>query len=267
MNANDILFRCSSLGYLMTESRSLNPISETTITHLIDVFVSNKYQRFTEINGKALDKGNETEEDSITTVSRIKKVFLKKNEKHLSNAYIKGTPDVFEGEEIEKATHVIDTKSSWDAFTFFRAKNKKLDSKYKWQGTGYMALTGAEKCTIAYCLNNTPYHLVERELKNESYNHLENDTPAWIELQVISNHVYDKKAFNQYIEMRGIIPNDKNAISIYNSFVEIPLEERYFGMEFKRNDEDILRLYKKIELCRAYMNEKLFNDSLTNIAA
>jgi hypothetical protein len=259
MNADEILFRCSSLGYIMVEPRSKSELlSETCKTHLVDVYVSNMYNRFTEINAKQLDKGNEVEEDSITVVSRLTGTIYNKNEKHLSNKFIKGTLDLFEGESIEEAEVIRDTKSSWDAYSFFRAKNKGLDPKYFWQGTGYMALSKAKKCYIDYCLNNTPFHLVESELRKESYNHPENNTPAWIELQIIANHVYDKKTFDEYMNRRGCFPQDSNAMAIVAGFVEIPLTERHFNFEIKRDNDKIESIYERVTDCREFMNEYLF---------
>jgi len=259
MNANEILFRCSALGYLMVDPKDKKQnISETTKTHLVDVFVSNKYNRFTEIKGKQLSKGNDCEEDSITVVSLITKKFFKKNEEHLSNKYIKGTPDLYEGSDIHKAEVVRDTKSAWDIYTFNRAKAKGVNDMYYWQGMGYMALTGAKKCFIDYCLNNTPYYLVIKELYHEGFNHDQN-TPAWVELQIIANHVYDKKTFDDYIHKRGVnINTDEYSKAVYAGFVEVPLEERHFSFEFDRNDSEIELLYQRIRNCREYMNENLF---------
>jgi hypothetical protein len=294
MNADNILFRCSSLGYLMTEGKKItdkqlivltdlqsrkkkltdkqketleklidkrdNPeLSDGTKTHLVDVFVREKYNRFTELHAKQLDKGNDTEEDSITVVARIIKQNIKKNKESLSNKYIKGTPDIYIGEYIRMAEIIHDTKSSWNIFTYQRAIAKELDDKNFWQGTGYMWLTGAKKCFIDYCLNNTPYYLVSGELRRESYNHDEGNTPAWIELQIIANHVYDKKTFDDYISKRGIlIEGDENCKAIYHGFVEVPLSERHFAFEFERNDDDIKKLQARIIKCREWMNTNLF---------
>lgn len=259
MSADEILFRCSSAGHLMVKPKDKKEaLSETTKTHLTDVFVSNKYNRFTEIKAKQLDKGNETEEDSITTVSRITKILFKKNEEHIHNEFIKGTPDLFLGEDIRNAEIVRDTKSSWDIYSFHRAKAKGLLDMYKWQGTGYMALTGAKKCFIDYCLNNTPYSLINKELHYESFNHPESDTPAWIELQIIANHVYDRDTFDKYIHQRGILIKDNNALTVYDGFIEVPLSERHFCFEFDRNESDIKALYQRIKECREYLNKNLF---------
>lgn len=255
---SNILFRCSSLGHIMTESKPKGGLSVGCKTHLIDVYVSNKYNRHTEINGAMLDKGNETEESSITIVSRITKEFYKKNEQHLKNDFIKGTPDLFKGESISKAEIIRDTKSSWDVFTFNRAISKELDDKYYWQVMGYIALTGASKAYVDYCLNNTPYHLVEGELRKESYRHEGNDTPAWIELQLIANHVYDKATFDLYISSRGIAISGEREKAIYHGFVEIPLKERHYAFEVPRSDEAIQAIYDKVKVCREYMNTNLF---------
>ncbi len=156
-NANEILFRCSSLGHLMTDPMGDTPeekynkavlslkkheedyslivnkttktaikkadtiaelkkhipvlksaigqiiLSESTITHLIDVYVSNAYNRHSEIKSKYLVKGNEVEDKSIDIVSVITGDFYTKNEERLSNEYIQGCPDIFLGKEILKA--------------------------------------------------------------------------------------------------------------------------------------------------------------------
>lgn len=298
MSADEILFRCSSLGFLMTSGngelteiqklritelsckpkltekqelelgklvykRNHPELSETTKTHLVDVFVTEKYGRHTEIHGKQLDKGNDTEEDSITVISRITKQFFKKNEEQLRNKWIKGTPDLFKGEVIRKAKQVRDAKSSWDIFTFNRAISKALDPRYKWQGTGYMWLTGADVCYIDYCLNNTPYQLIDRELRLESYKHPEGATPNWIEAQIIANHTYDRKTFEEYIQRRGLsIAGDENCMAIFHGFVEVPIEERHFAFTIERNENDILKLQERIEDARSWMNEHLFKSNL-----
>jgi len=261
------LAKISELNKLIPELEKVKhekELSETVITHLVDVYVSREYNRFTEIKAKVLDKGNEVEEDSITVVSRITKKFYKKNEEHLKNSYIQGTPDLFDGVIIQQAEEIRDTKSSWDAFTFHRSKYKPLDKRYYWQMQGYMALSVAKVSYVDFCLINTPYHLVQAELRRESYNHLNEETPTWIELQIIANHVYDKETFDKYIHNRGIVINalegkeQENAKAVYHGFVEIPLEKRHFPFEVKRNDEDIERLYQRIEDCRKWMKQNLY---------
>lgn len=259
MEANNILFRCSSLGLLMTESRSkTESISESTKTNLIDVFVSTKYSRKEEISNKFLSKGNDRESDSITLLSRNTKVFYKKNEEHLFNDYIKGTPDIYTGNDIYHADEIFDTKTSFSAHTFFRAKHKELEKNYYWQVLGYMWLTGATKGTIAYCLVNGTYQQISDEKRKLAYqmNEFGIDVHSDEYLkkcrQIEINHIFDLEAFvkeNPHFEF----DNDLNEWKY-----DIPYTERVHLISFERNEADILRLAKRIKEARIWMNENLF---------
>lgn len=231
MNFSNILFRCSSLGYLMTESRSKSdPLSETTKTHLIDVYVQNKYGRQTDISNKYIEKGLMVEEDSITLYSRVKKTFFKKNEEHLSNEFIKGTPDLFTGIEITSADTIIDIKSSWDIYTFFRVHTQQINKMYYWQLQGYMALTGAKKAKLVYCLVNTPETIILDEERKLFYkmNAGTTENPDYI------------KACEEL----------RNAMQ----FDDIRMNERVIELEVERNEDDIAALYKRVVASRYYLN-------------
>jgi hypothetical protein len=232
MNFLNTLFRCSSLGYIMTDARSKSePISETCKTHLIDVYVSNKYGRQTDIQSRYIEKGNMVEEDSITLYSRVKKTFFKKNEYSLSNEFIKGTPDLFVGLEITEAEQIIDIKSSWDIYTFFRVHTQTLNKQYYWQLQGYMALTGAKSAKLVYCLVNTPETLIQDEERKLFYR-----------MGVVTD---DNKDYQEACaELRKSMTYD-----------DIPLNERFIEIPLERSDEDIERLYKRVELCREYLQE------------
>lgn len=291
MNANQIKFRCSSLGHLMTEpigksnmqkwddakeyaaklaaeyhqlanketktaakllermekatkeaielhkTKDVVNLSESTKTHLVDVFVSNKYGRTTEIENKYVSKGLAVEEDSITLFSRVKKTFFKKNEDHLANDFIQGTPDIFIGDSVHSAEVVIDIKSSWDIFTFFRVQSKDINKLYYWQLQGYMALTGAKSAKLVYCLVNTPEIMINDEKRKL----------MWKMGAIDENEITDE-AFAEL---------EKNMI-----YDDIPMDERVFEIPVERNDDDIKRLYKRIEESRTWMNENLFKTNL-----
>jgi hypothetical protein len=234
-NADQIKFRCSSLGHLMTEPRSKSEaISETTKTHLIDVYVSEVYGRKTEIFNKYISKGNQVEEDSITLFSRVNKEFFTKNEKHLSNDYIKGTPDLFQGASIDNADKIIDIKSSWDIFTYFRTRGKDMNKMYYWQLMGYIALTGAQSATLAYCLVDTPDTLLNDEKRKLH----------WKMGLIDDNHP-------DFIEACEEI--DK--LGKYN---DIQLKDRVYTIHVERNESDINRIYQRVMEAREWMNNTLF---------
>jgi len=236
-NADTIKFRCSSLGHLMTESRSKSePISETTKTHLVDVYVSEVYGRHTDIFNKYISKGNAVEDDSITLFSRVNKEFFTKNEKHLSNDYIKGTPDLYRGSSIETATEIIDIKSSWDIFTYFRTRSKDMNKLYYWQLMGYMALTGAETATLAYCLVDTPDTLVNDEKRKLHWKMglIDDQNPDFIEAC--------------------------EKIDKLSKYDDIPLKDKVYTINFERNETDINRIYQRVMEAREWMNKNLFTD-------
>lgn len=230
---DNILFRCSSLGHLMVEPKAKSEtLSETTKTHLIDKFVSYKYGRQTDISNKYIAKGLEVEEDSLTLYTRFKKIYDKpsrKNEQWLKNEFICGTPDLFYGESIDKAYHVVDLKSSWDIFTFFRTKSKKLNPMYYWQLQGYMALTGAKQATLAYCLIDTPDAMINDEKRKL----------LW-KMGVTTEENADYQEACIEIEK----------LCLYS---DIPLEERVLETIIERDDEKIKQLYTRIEQCREYL--------------
>lgn len=236
MDFSKTLIRCSSIGYIMTEPKTkadkeAGRLSETAKTHLTDIYVSNKYGRNTDISNKYTEKGLMVEEDSITLFSRVKKQFFRKNEEHLSNHFIKGTPDLFDGQSIQNADHIIDIKSSWDIYTFFRTFTKDINRDYYWQLQGYMALTGAKSATLAYCLVNTPEVLINDEKRRLLY-----------KMGVATEENKD------YVEACEEI----DRLSRYD---DIPMEQRVLAYEIERNDEDIEALYARVLKCREYLAE------------
>jgi len=224
---DNILFRASQLGLLMTEARSKSePLSETTKTYLTEVFIRLKYGREKDIASKYIAKGLAVEEDAITLYSRVTKEYLVKNEQHLRNSWITGTPDIVYGD------HVVDIKSSWDIFSFWKSKTSPLDKGYYWQLQAYMWLLDVKKAKLAYCLVNTPASMIDDEKK-------------------------------KYIWKSGITGEDQSAealeaIEKNMKYDEIPIAERCHVIEIDYNREDIERLIVRIEECRSYI-AKTFN--------
>lgn len=236
MDFSNILFRASSAGHLMVEPRTkaakdAGELSETTKTHLIDVFVQNKYGRQTDISNKYITKGLMVEEDSITLYSRVKKTFFKKNEKHLSNEFIKGTPDLFTGLQIEEAEMIIDIKSSWDIFTYFRNHTKGISDLYYWQLQCYMALTGAKSAKLAFCLVDTPETLI-----------LDAKRKLMWQMNAGTEENEDYKKACEELDTAMI-------------FSDIPMSERVMEFDVKRDDAGINLLYEKVKKARKFLNK------------
>lgn len=298
----DLLFRCSSLGHLMTEGRGKSnlekyqdavidwqeaqgklqvaklgtktfenlkekvtqlcfkvqqleqtkdevQLSEGAQTHCVDKFTSWYYDRREDAYGKALDKGTRVEEDSITLVSILDKKPYWKNEERFTNEHIAGTPDLLikVGERI---TEVDDIKSSYDIFTFMRAKNDELKDLYYWQLQGYFALTGALKGRIRYCLVNAPADTIEAEKRTLFYRggYSVTDT-EYIEkcIQIERNMIYDMGLF------RKQNPDYALQTDLSTWVYDIPAVQRLHTFEVERNEEDINLIYRKVEKAREFI--------------
>ena len=225
-------FHPSSLGLIMTGSKDKNdPLGETCKAHLLECWIEETYGRKKDFTNKYMEKGTLVEEDSITLYSVVTKKFHKKNTETVSNDYLIGTPDLFDGETIMTATVIKDIKSSWDIFTFYQTMTKPMNKIYEWQLDGYMGITGAKEAGLAYCLVNTPTHLI-----NDAKRKL-----AW------NMNVIDPESSPEYLLQAAQI--ERNMI-----FDDIPMADRLieFGRELEQ--DRLSQAYEKIGHCRRFMN-------------
>ena len=246
----------------MTAPRSKSEtISETTKTHLVDLWASFKYHRREDISSKYLSKGNEREEDSITLLNRYlfqlgKRVVLNKNTERLTIDFITGEPDVFIGDSIKNAEAIYDTKTSWSLHTFLRSSIAELSSQYYWQMQGYMWLTNSPVAYVSFCLVNGTEKSIANEKRIASYSvnsiDVENDEDFISKCKQIEiNHIFDLPAFQ----------NDYPHFDFHNNIEEwsfdIPFEKRIKLFEVKRNDNEIELLKHRIQDCRLWIFNNL----------
>ena len=215
------LFRCSALGKLMTNPRNKkDALSATTKNHLQELHKEVLFGKSTEIQSKYLDKGKQVEDESIAMYNRVTGSATEKNEKFYTNDYICGTPDII-------GSKLIDIKSSWD-FKTFPMHEEGLPSKdYYWQLQGYMELTGKKESWIAYCLVDTPTQLIQDEVRRLGWQLGMIEVPMDLE-----SEVYERLQYS-----------------------DIPEELRIKTFRIEHSDEDIQRLYERIEICRDYLTD------------
>lgn len=235
MDWSKILIRCSSLGDLMTEPKAkadkdAGELSQTAKTHLKSIYIRERYNRKKDVLTKQMEKGLLVEEESITLLSRVWKKMLYKNEERLNNEFLTGLPDIFEGESINNAQSITDIKSSYDLFTFISKIGNPLDKDYYYQLQGYMALSGAKQAYIAYCLVNTPEHIIAGEKYRlfKTMNCISEESP-------------------EYLKEAAEI--EKNMI-----FDDIPKEEKVLIFAVQRDDDVIKDIYKKVIKARLYLS-------------
>ena len=278
LNWDEVLFRCSCIGKIMTEGkgsvftekqqqelerlqglpkrtekqeltileliakRDAPPkLSDTCISYLKEVFVFNKYGK-EPVGGaersKYTLKGKAVEEESIMMLSRIDSLIYAKNSERLKNSYLTGEPDIIVSEN-GTPTKIIDIKSSYDFATLLSNYGFPLNPLYQAQVQGYMALTGATEAEICYCLVNMPQEIIQSEKKRIFY------------------------AINPVTEEDPFYKKSIERIEWNMTFDEIPINERVLRFPVPRDEDYIQKVYRRIEECRSWLKE--FDEIYVNL--
>lgn len=158
---NDILFRCSAVGKLMTEPTAAaikagEVLSVGAKTHVREIAAQAILGIDFEISSKEIEKGNECEPESNALFNRVRGLTLVKNTERRKDDYLTGECDLFDA----PALAGYDLKTSWSAKTFPICELDCHDKLYEWQARAYMRLWGAKRWTVAYALVNTPERLI-----------------------------------------------------------------------------------------------------------
>lgn len=246
---SEILFHPSALHKIMTGVKKKWDVenSLTCKRELVKIYREIKYDRYYTHTNKYTEKGQKSENDSITIYSRYRKEFFKKNKEQLSNEFFTGEPDIILPEE------TIDVKTSWSLETFPHPLTDEPDDAYVYQGLGYMSLTGAKKHTVAYCLVNAPASLVRREQERLYY---EMNCPTLEDgdyfeglVAIECNMIYDLKQFRS--------DNPNHDLYCKEWHYDIPLQDRVVEFTIPMNEEDLDKIKNRIKEARLWMSNNL----------
>ncbi len=193
-------------------------------TYLREVYTSIVYGREKEIESKYLRKGLNVEEDAITLLSLVDNRLYKKNTVRVFEDGLTGEIDI---EDTYEEDHILDTKASWDIFTFFNKKDQELDDVYYWQAQGYMSLFNKSRATVAFCLVDTPDEILKIEEKKLSYKY-QNDDP--------------------------LLQEELESLKKRHKFSDIPMKSRVIKFKVDRCDSDIEKLKQRVQDCVTYLN-------------
>ena len=212
--------RCSALGKIMTNARSKSEVlSKTCKSYLQELAIEEMYGIKKEFSRRYTDKGIEVERTSIDLVQdNCDFGFMYKNEEHFENDFLTGTPDV------NTDNILLDVKSSYDATTFPWFEEEIPNKDYYYQLQGYMALCNKRKSVLAYCLVNTPYQIVEDEVRRAHW----------------KEHLIDESE-----ELRADVEARHN-------FDHIPPEKRIKTFEVRYDKDVVKAIYERIKECRKY---------------
>jgi len=194
------------------------------------------YKRRTEIKSKYIDKGNRLEEEGFTLMAlQLDLGMVYKNHEFFKDDYFCGTPDLIHNGV------VYDNKCSWSLDTFPMFESEIPNSDYFNQLQVYMHLTGCRKASLCYTLIDADIDLVMQAVKWT--------TEARNIFKTISNMVYTKSAFGEYIE--------EFCNGFTGPFVEIPESDRIKTFEFEYDPQVIEKLQSRVVECREYINSLL----------
>jgi hypothetical protein len=157
----DILFRCSSIGKLMTEPKTQKegPLSKGAKTYIRELVAQELFGVEFEVGSKYMDKGIEVEDQSIALLNRVRGLSLEKNAERRTDGFLTGECDLFWA----AARRGFDLKSSWSLATFPLVEEDCIDREYEWQMRGYMKLWDADSWSVDYVMVNTPDRLIGYE--------------------------------------------------------------------------------------------------------
>lgn len=213
--------RCSAIGQIMKNGTDKKSMGETAKSYVEQWIKEQLYGRKKEFSNKYTTKGLTVEQDAIDYISDVLEYgFLLKNEENLSNDFLTGTPDIILN------NFIIDIKSSWDCFTFPLFEDELKNQDYFWQGQGYMALTGVETFRVIYVLMDTPEDIIFKEASSFCWK---------------NNIELDDEIILDFTEKM--------------TYKNIPHELRTKTFEFKRDDNIIGSIYKRVEECRDYIHK------------
>lgn len=211
-----LLFRCSQLGSLMTAPRSKSEVlSETAKTLVQDMFKEQELGIYKEFSSRYTDKGNQNEDLAIELASEVLDWnWILKNKEKFKNDYIVGTPDLVND------TLLADIKCSWSGATFPMFDTELKNKAYYWQLQGYMWLTGHKQAELVYCLTNTPFEIVESEVRKEHWKLCLIDEDPIVREAVESLHNFDH-IDNKMKVKRFIVEYDEKAIEQLKEKIEV----------------------------------------------
>ncbi len=226
-------------------------LSDGAKTYLEELVREDVFGRRNTIETKYMDKGIQVEDESIALYGQFIGEDLHKNEDRVKN-------DFWQGECDNKQSKIRDFKNSWEYHTFPRTQTAIKNMLYEWQLQLYMDLYGFDEAELVYCLVDTPFRLVEDELRRMGWNYdiltlsCDDVKSSAIPLVVekVSNMIYTWEGLQNLCDQSGILQIDW----FYDSFIELPIEKRVKVFETTRNEKMIQQGKDMIVLAREFMN-------------
>lgn len=217
-------------------------------------------KRREEVSSAPIRKGLLQENESIELYSKFMGQYYEKNVIRLEDEDLTGEFDLDEKNRKQERINLIDIKSRYTVFSFFQHLTGEMDKDEAAQLEGYSMLGNCPRSEIANTLVNNHPEEIERILYYEALKWRDpNDpdkvvfeVPMWRKIQILKNHVFDRATLNKYIAGDYL---DEQAQEEYDSFVEIPLEERVIRQVRESEPELQKRIREACKRGKKYLKE------------
>lgn len=232
-------------------------LSETAKKLLTDIFWNEKHGRITQLENKYFSKGIQVEKQSRDLLSEMFGVILTEDRERKSNEWVVGTRDIKHDEII------IDIKSSYSFNSFTNHLLENKHEHYFRQLDCYMELWGLKNSLIAYVLVDTPFNLIDDEIRrldwkdnilNVNGDVYENKIEDVVAL--VQNHIYTEEGLFDYTQQSATVK-----MEWFGNFKEIPKNERVHLIEHSFDPVRIEQRNECLSLCRDFMNNIKINNN------
>lgn len=206
--------------------------------------------RSNKIQAKQLDKGIICEDETIELYEDVVGGVFVKNKERKTNDFFNGEADNIQGK-------IRDVKTSWE-FESFPANDTEIPSAlYEWQLDAYMDLWKLKESELIYGLVDTPFNLINDELRRLDWkldvlDHEGNVRESQIDtvVELILNHIYTRRGLVNFCDQNENIKLDW----FTGKFKEIPKAKRLKIYTHNYCATRNSQLKEMIGLARTYLN-------------
>lgn len=245
-------------------------LSASCRKYLKTMAIEIQYKRKKRMTNKYIKKGIAVENASIELYSEWKGYHLDNNTKRVSNDFLTGETDLEFTDVKGKVNKVTDIKSSYDIDSFEDNRDEDAKKSNYLQLQGYCILHDCQESSVANVLTNNDFTLINDEIRRETYklkaDELEGfDVPLVRVLEIAKDNIFDYDSFIDFLENSPFIDRselgklmlgdceDLEAQEMFNSFVEVDLDDRVIEIEIERSEETEKQIIERVEICRKYL--------------
>lgn len=218
---------------------------------LNELYFYEKYSRRKDLDIKFFKKGLEVEKSARDLLSKITGLYLTHNPENRSNDWVTGVTDVLPNNGV-----IIDIKSAWSFESYSNILMDSSNEKYLRQLDCYMELWQCETSLLCHVLIDTPFQIINDEIRRQAYKYQWTDFEGDIKeefiqdvVDLVSNHIYSREALETFV-LESINLN----IEWFNDFVEVPEHDRVHMITHSYDSGRIEQRNECIKIAREYLN-------------